>query len=59
MIADEFPELGAVSPQTLGGTYGALTISVEDAHTAWQRAHRRRRNRTPPLADAFWGERHG
>ena len=38
MIADEFPELGAVSPQTLGGTYGALTISVTDADAAWQRA---------------------
>ena len=25
MIADEFPESGAVSPQTLGGTFGALT----------------------------------
>jgi hypothetical protein len=28
MIADEFPEMGAISPQTLGGTYGALTVSV-------------------------------
>ena len=23
MVADEFPDMGAVSPLTLGGTYGA------------------------------------
>jgi PhnB protein len=38
MIADEFPEMGAVSPQTLGGTYGSLTVAVDDADAAWQRA---------------------
>lgn len=59
MIADEFPELGAVSPQTLGGTYGALTISVDDADTAWQRALDAGAVEHHPLADAFWGERHG
>jgi hypothetical protein len=31
MIADEFPEMGAVSPLTLGGTYGALTVTTDDA----------------------------
>jgi PhnB protein len=35
MIADEFPEMGAVSPQTLGGTYCALTVAVDDADAAW------------------------
>jgi uncharacterized glyoxalase superfamily protein PhnB len=49
MIADEFPEMGAVSPQTLGGTYGALTVAVDDADAAWQRAPatpaKRRRSR--------------
>jgi PhnB protein len=59
MIADEFPELGAVSPQTLGGTYGALTISVDDADAAWQRALAAGATEHHPLADAFWGERHG
>jgi PhnB protein len=59
MIADEFPELGAVSPQTLGGTYGALTISVDDADTAWRRALDAGAVEHHPLADAFWGERHG
>jgi PhnB protein len=59
MIADEFPEMGAVSPQTLGGTYGALTVAVEDADAAWQRALDAGAEVFHDLEDAFWGERHG
>jgi PhnB protein len=59
MIADEFPELGAVSPQTLGGTYGALTLEVDDADAAWRRALDCGATEHHPLQDAFWGERHG
>jgi PhnB protein len=59
LIADEFPEFGAVSPLTLGGTYGALTISVDDADAAWQRALAAGATEFHPLEDAFWGERHG
>jgi PhnB protein len=59
MIADEFPEMGAVSPQTLGGTYGALTIAVDDADAAWQRALDAGAEVFHELQDAFWGERHG
>ena len=59
MIADEFPELGAISPLTLGGTYGALTISTDDADALWQRALDAGAEVFHPLEDAFWGERHG
>jgi PhnB protein len=59
MIADEFLEFGAVSPLTLGGTYGALTISVDDADAAWRRALAAGATEFHPLEDAFWGERHG
>jgi|SRR4051812_5195836 len=59
MIADEFPEMGAVSPQTLGGTYGALTITVENVDAAWQQALDVGATVFHPLQDAFWGERHG
>jgi hypothetical protein len=52
MIADEFPEIGAISPQTLGGTYGALTVAVDDADVAWRRtltpAPKRSTNSTTP-----------
>jgi PhnB protein len=38
MLADEFPEMGIVSPQTLGGTYMALHLMVDDVDRVWQRA---------------------
>ena len=38
VIADEFPEFGAVSPLTLGGTYGALTITTNAVDELWERA---------------------
>jgi PhnB protein len=59
MIADEFPELGAVSPLTLGATYGALTIATDDVDALWQRALDAGAEVFHPLEDAFWGERHG
>jgi PhnB protein len=59
MIADEFPELGAVSPLTLGGTYGALTISTNAVDELWRRALDAGAEVHSPLQDAFWGERHG
>ena len=59
MIADEFPEFGAVSPLALGGTYGALTIATDDVDTLWARALAAGAEVHSPLQDAFWGERHG
>lgn len=59
MIADEFPEFGAVSPLTLGGTYGALTITTDAVDDLWERAVGAGAQVHSPLQDAFWGERHG
>jgi len=59
MIADEFPEFGAVSPLTLGGTYGALTITTDSVDELWQRALAEGAQVQSPLQDAFWGERQG
>jgi PhnB protein len=59
MIADEFPEFGAVSPQTLGGTYGALTLTVDDVDSIWERALSAGATEFHSLQDAFFGERHG
>jgi PhnB protein len=59
MIADEFPELGAVSPLTLGGTYGALTVETDAVGELWQRALDAGAELHARLQDAFWGERHG
>jgi PhnB protein len=59
MLADEFPEMGIVSPQTLGGTYMALHLMVDDVDTVWQRALDAGAEVFHPLQDSFWGERAG
>jgi PhnB protein len=59
MIADEFPEMGAISPLALGGTYGALTITTDDVDALWKRAIDAGAEVFHPLEDAFWGDRHG
>jgi PhnB protein len=58
-IADEFPDMGIVSPLTLGGTYGALHLAVDDATAVWQRALDAGATVFEPLHDAFWGDRTG
>jgi len=59
MLADEFPEMGIVSPQTLGGTYMALHLLVDDVDEIWQRALDGGAEIFRPLQDSFWGERAG
>jgi PhnB protein len=59
MLADEFPDMGVLSPLTLGGTYGALDITTEDADDLWDRAVAAGATVYQPLQDTFWGDRHG
>jgi PhnB protein len=59
MLADEFPDMGVLSPLTLGGTYGALDIATEDAEALWDRAVAAGATVYQPLQDMFWGDRHG
>lgn len=58
-IADEFPDMGIVSPLTLGGTHGALHLAVDDADAVWHRALGAGATVFEPLHDAFWGDRTG
>jgi PhnB protein len=59
MIADEFPEMGVVSPLSLGGQYGALAIHTDDVDALWQRAVDAGAEVFLSLQDVFWGDRHG
>ncbi len=59
MVADEFPEMSVVSPQTLGGTYGALHLATDDVDALWRRAVEAGAEVFHPLGDTFWGERFG
>lgn len=58
-LGAEFPAMGIISPLTLGGTYGAMHLAVEDADGAWNRAIEAGAVPFEPLHDAFWGERTG
>jgi PhnB protein len=59
MLADEFPEMGVVSPLTVGGVYSTLSIRSEDVDALWQRAVEAGADVLQPLQDMFWGDRHG
>jgi PhnB protein len=59
MLADEFPEMGVVSPLTVGGTSVVLQITTDDVDALWERAVAAGAEPLHELADGFWGERHG
>ena len=59
MVADEFPEMGVCSPQTVGGTSTVLHLSTEDVDALWKRAVDAGAEVLHPLQDQFWGDRHG
>jgi PhnB protein len=59
MVADEFPEMGVLSPLAIGGTAVVLHLVTDDVDAIWQRAIDAGAEVLHPVADAFWGERHG
>jgi PhnB protein len=59
MLADEFPQYGAVSPETVGGSSSGLHIYVEDVDAAFDRAVKAGAVTEMPVADMFWGDRYG
>src|SRR3954469_17689385 len=59
MIADEFPEYGAVSPETVGGTSMGLHIYVDNVDAAFDRAVKAGAKVEMPVMDQFWGDRYG
>ena len=59
MLADEFPDLGVLSPLSIGGTATVLHLVVDDVEAVWQRAVDGGAEVRQPLDDAFWGERYG
>lgn len=57
MLADEFPAMGHVGPQTLGGTSVGIHIYVEDVDSFAERAVAAGAKLLKPVADQFYGER--
>lgn len=58
-LGSEFRDFGILSPQSIGGTATVLQINCADVDALWRRALAAGANIRHPLADAFWGERHG
>lgn len=59
MLSDEHPEMGYVSPKTLGGSPVGIMIYVEDVDTTFNRAIKSGGVETKPLQDQFYGDRSG
>lgn len=58
-VGSEFPDMGIVSPLTIGGTATVLQLNTDDADGLWTSALDAGAEVRTELADAFWGERHG
>src|SRR5687767_15523931 len=59
MLADEHPDMGFVSPPTLGGSPVGIMIYVEDVDTVFRRAIEAGGTEKKPLEDQFYGDRSG
>ena len=58
-LGDESPGMGALSPQSLGGSPITLNIYTEDCDAMFNRAVAAGATVKMPLADMFWGDRYG
>lgn len=59
MLSEEYPELGIVGPETLGGTTFCMHLHVDNADAWMARAVEAGGVVTRPATDAFYGERSG
>lgn len=59
MVSDEFPEMGAQSPASVGGTPVTLSVYVEDVDAVFDRAIEAGATAIRPVEDQFYGDRLG
>ena len=59
MLADEFPEMNFLSPQTIGGTPVSLMLYVSDCDQTFAKAIEHGATEKKPLQNQFWGDRCG
>ena len=59
MLSDEFPEMGASSPKTVGGTPVTVMVYVDDVDTVFDRAVKAGATSLRPVEDKFYGDRGG
>ena len=59
MLADEYPEMGFVGPETVGGTPVSLLLYVDDVDATFQKAIAAGAKALKPVQDQFYGDRSG
>lgn len=59
MLADEFPDMDAHGPKTVGGTPVSLHVYVEDSDAVFDRAVQAGAKALRPVEDKFYGDRSG
>ena len=59
MLADENPQMGAKSPETIGGTSSSLHVYVEDVDSTAKKAVSAGAKLVRPVKDEFYGDRIG
>ncbi|MBV9784084.1 MAG: VOC family protein [Acidisphaera sp.] len=59
MLADEFPDRGARSPRTIGGTPVTIHLYVDDVDATVARAIAAGAQLTRPVENQFYGDRSG
>ncbi|MGB6876088.1 MAG: VOC family protein [Candidatus Acidiferrales bacterium] len=59
LLSDEYPEFGAISPETLGGSAVRIKLMVPDVDATAQRALAAGAKMVRPVEDQFYGERAG
>jgi len=59
MLADEHPEIQALSPKTVGGSPVSIHLYLEDVDRAVERAVAAGAKLVRPVADQFYGDRVG
>jgi len=59
MLADEFPQMGATSPQSIGGTPVGICLYVKDVDAVFKQAIAAGGKEEKPLQNQFYGDRSG
>jgi uncharacterized glyoxalase superfamily protein PhnB len=58
-VADEFPEMGVLGPNSIGGTAVVLSLDAADAEASFVQALAAGAEARQPLQEMFWGDLHG
>jgi PhnB protein len=59
MMADEYPDMGYLSPSSRGGSTVSILLYVEDSDAAFERAVDAGAKVLQPVKDQFYGDRSG